>query len=72
MDGFAGVTAIDCSVDAVTVTTVAPTTAPDVALIELTPIPTPVAKPPGVIVATPGVADVQDTEPVRFWVLLSL
>jgi hypothetical protein len=66
IDGFAGVTAIDCSVGAVTVNTVDPTRAPDVALIELVPIATPVAKPPAVIVATPGVADAQVTEAVRF------
>jgi hypothetical protein len=72
MDGFAGVTAIDCSVGAVTVSTVDPTTDPDVALIELVPIATPVAKPLPVIVSTPDVADAQVTEAVKFCVLLSL
>ena len=37
IDGFAGVTAIDCSVAAVTVSTVEPLTAPSVALIVLVP-----------------------------------
>jgi hypothetical protein len=72
IEGFDGVTAIDCKVGAVTVSTADPATDPDVALIELVPTPTPVAKPPAVIVATPGVADVQVTWPVRFCVLLSL
>ena len=46
IDGFAGVTAIDCSVAAVTVSTVEPTSlAPDVALIVLVPTATPVARP---------------------------
>jgi hypothetical protein len=72
MDGFAGVTAIDCSVAAVTVSIAEPTTDPEVALIVLLPVPAPVAKPPAVIVATPGVADAHVTEDVRFCVLLSL
>ena len=37
IDGFAGVTAIDCSVAAVTVSTVDPLTPPSVALIVLVP-----------------------------------
>ena len=45
IDGFAGVTAIDCSVAAVTVSTVEPLTAPNVALIVLVPPPAPVARP---------------------------
>jgi hypothetical protein len=53
--GLAGVTAIDCSVAAVTVSKVEPTTDPDVALMLLVPTPAPVAKPPVVIVAVPGV-----------------
>ena len=72
MAGFAGVTAIDCSVAAVTVSTVEPTTGPNVALIVLLPTATPVAKPPAVMLATPGVADAQVTSAVRFCVLLSL
>src|ERR1017187_8864123 len=72
MDGLAGVTAIDCSVAAVTVNTVDPLTAPDVALIVLVPTATPLANPPTVIVATPVVADAQVTDAVRSCVLLSL
>jgi hypothetical protein len=72
IDGLAGVTAIDCSVAAVTVNTVEPLTPVKVALMGLVPTPTPVARPPAVIVATEGVADAQVTEPVRFWVLASL
>src|ERR1700722_16780689 len=70
--GFAGVTAMDCSVAAVTVSTVEPLTVPRGALIELVTTPAPVAKPPALIVATDGVADAHVTEPVRFWVELSL
>jgi hypothetical protein len=72
MDGLAGVTAIDCRTAAVTVNTVDPTTAPDVALIVLVPVATPVARPLPVIVATPDVAEAQVTWPVKFCVLLSL
>jgi hypothetical protein len=69
--GFAGVTAIDCRVAAVTVSTVEPTT-PSVALIVLVPTPAPVAKPPVVMVAVPGVPDAHVICEVRFCVLLSL
>ena len=72
IDGFAGVTAIDCSAAAVTVSTVEPVTAPSVALIVLVPAATPVASPPAVIVATAVVADAHVTWLVRFCVLLSL
>ena len=72
IDGFAGVTAIDCSVAAVTVSTVEPLMAPEVALIVLVPTPTPVAKPPVVMVAVEVVAEAHVTDAVRFWVLLSL
>jgi hypothetical protein len=72
IDGFAGVTAIEFSVGAVTVNTVLPLTAPKVALIVLVPAPTPVANPPALMVAVPVVPDAQVTVPVRFWVLLSL
>jgi hypothetical protein len=70
--GLAGVTAIDCSVAAVTVSKVEPTTDPDVALMLLVPTPAPVAKPPVVIVAVPGVPEAHVTEFVKFCVLLSL
>ena len=75
IDGLAGVTAIDCSaggVGGVTVNTVVPTTEFNVALIVLVPTPAPVAKPPAVIVATPGVAEAHVTVLVRFCSLLSL
>jgi hypothetical protein len=72
MDGFAGVTAIDCSVAPPTMSTVDPTTEPSVALMELVPVPTPVARPAVVIVATEVVAELQFTEPVRSCVLLSV
>ena len=72
IDGFVGVTAIDCSVAAVTVNVVEPTTGPSVALMLLVPPPTPVARPPAVIVATVVVPDNHVTVPVTFAVLLSL
>src|SRR5579871_2865800 len=72
IDGFAGVTAIDFSVAAVTVNVVDPLIAPDVALIVLVPTATPVAKPPVVIVAVEVVPEAHVTDPVRFCVLLSL
>jgi hypothetical protein len=72
IDGFAGVTAIDCSVAVDTVSKVEPTTDPDVALIVLVPAEAAVANPPALIVAVAVVPDAQVTEAVRFWVLLSL
>jgi hypothetical protein len=71
-EGLAGVTAIDCSVAAVTVSTVEPEIAPDVALMVDGPAEAPVARPPAVMVATAGVAELQVTLPVKFCVLLSL
>ena len=71
-DGFAGVTAIDCSTAAVTVNKVEPLIAPELALMVLVPIPTAVARPPAVIVAVPVVPEVHVTELVRFCVLLSV
>ena len=70
--GLAGVTAMDCSTAAVTVNTVEPLMAPSVALMELVPVATPVARPPLVIVATDGVAEAHVTCEVRFCVLASL
>jgi hypothetical protein len=72
IDGLPGVTAIDCKVAAVTVSTVDPLTAPSVALIVLVPTPAPVAKPAAVIVATEVVAEAHVNWAVRFCVLLSL
>jgi hypothetical protein len=71
IDGFAGVTAIDTNVAAVTVSVVEPLTAPEAALIVLVPAATPMANPPVVIVATPVVAELQVTELVKFCVELS-
>ncbi len=72
IDGFAGVTAIDCSVAAVTVRTVEPLIAPDVALIVEVPTPAPVARPAVLIVAVVVVPDDQVTVDVRFCVVPSL
>src|SRR5271163_1345066 len=72
IEGFAGVTAIDCNVAAVTVRTVEPLIAPDVALIVEVPTPAPVARPAVVIVAVVVVPDDQVTVDVRFWVEPSL
>ena len=72
MDGFAGVTAIDCSTAAVTVSTVEPVTPLSVALMVLVPLLTPVARPPALMVATEVVAEAHVTWAVRFCVLLSL
>src|SRR5277367_2934955 len=72
MLGLAGVTAMDCSVAAVTVSTVEPEIAPEVALTVEVPAEAPVAKPLALMVATAGEAEAQVTLPVRFCVLLSL
>jgi hypothetical protein len=71
MEGFAGVTAIDTSAGAVTVSVVEPVILPSVALIVDVPVFTPFAKPPAVIVATPGAEDPHVTVLVRFCVLPS-
>ena len=71
IEGFAGVTAIDTSVGAVTVRFVDPSTAPEAACIWLAPVATPVANPPAVMVTTLLVCEVQVTEPVKFCVELS-
>ena len=72
IDGLAGVTAMDCRVAAVTVSTVEPTIDPDVALIVLVPTATAVANPPALMVAVVVVPEAHVTEAVRFCVLLSL
>ena len=72
IDGLAGVTAIDCNVAAVTVSTVEPTTDPDVALTVLVPTATAVANPPAVMLAVATVPVAHITVVVRFAVLLSL
>ena len=71
IEGFAGVTAIDTSAGAVTVSSVVPSTAPDAASILLDPVATPVANPPAVIVTTPVDCELQVTELVKFCVELS-
>jgi hypothetical protein len=71
IEGFAGVTAIDTSVGAVTVSFVVPSTAPEAALIVLVPAATPVANPPAVIVTTPVDCEVQVTELVKSCMELS-
>ena len=72
IDGFAGVTAIDCNVAAVTVNTVEPLIVPDVAVIVEVPTPAPVAKPDALIVAVKVVPELQVTLEVRFCVVPSL
>ena len=72
MKGFAGVTAIETSTGAVTVKFVEPLIEPDAAEIVVLPVATPVASPTLVIVAVAVFVELQVTELVRFWVLLSL
>jgi hypothetical protein len=69
---FDGVTAIDCSVGAVTVSTVEPATAPSVALIALVPGATPLARPLAPMVAVAVVPEDQVTDAVMFCVVESL
>jgi hypothetical protein len=66
MLGLAGVTAMDCSVAAVTVMTVLPVTPFNVAEIDEVPTPAAVARPVLVIVTTDGLAEVHVTLPVKF------
>jgi hypothetical protein len=66
IEGFAGVTAIDCRVAAVTVKPVDPTMEDDVAEIVEIPTPAPVAKPVAVIVATVVVPELHVAVVVRF------
>ena len=66
--GFAGVTAMDVSAAAATVSVVLPTTLPEVAEIVLVPVATAVARPAVLMVATVAAADAQLTVAVRFWV----
>jgi hypothetical protein len=70
--GFAGVTAMDTSVAAVTVSVVLPTIPPLVAEIELVPAFSADARPPLLIVAVAVVPEAHVTLPVRFCVELSL
>src|ERR1700678_977327 len=72
IDGFAGVTAIDCSVSAVTVSKVEPEIDDDVAVIVELPTPAPLARPPVLIVAMVVVPEDQVTLDVKFCVVPSL
>ena len=65
IDGFAGVTAMDTRVAAVTVSVVEPLTLPDVALMVEVPVATAVASPPAVMVATLVVAELHVAVLVR-------
>ena len=68
-DGEAGVTAIDTSAAAVTVSVVDPLIAPDVAVISVVPAARLEARPLAAIVAVAGVPDVHVTLAVRVCVL---
>src|SRR6266478_5496450 len=73
VDGFVGLTLIDCSTAAVTVSTAVFEVIPLwVALMSLEPMATPVARPVALIVAAAVLEEVQVTELVRFWVVPSL
>ena len=73
IDGLTGVTAIDTSVAAVTVSTSTGEVTPDsAAVMLLVPTPTPLASPPLVIVAVESVAEFHVTVLVMFCVELSL
>ena len=72
IDAFAGVTAIEVSVAAVTVSPVDPTIDPDVARIVVLPTVNVVAKPVPLIVATAVLVELHVTVLVRFCVLVSL
>jgi len=72
IEGFAGVTAIDTRVAAVTVRVVDPLTVPELAPIVVVPTVAPVARPPLEIVATAGDEELQVTVLVRFCVLPSV
>jgi hypothetical protein len=71
-DGLAGVTAIDASVAAVTVSVVEPLTAPEAAWMVVAPAAKLVAKPALLIVATAVAEELHVAEPVRFCVLPSV
>ena len=65
IEGFAGVTAIDTRTAGPTVKVVLPDTSPKEALTWQVPGAAPLARPPGVIVATAGLDDTQAAELVR-------
>ena len=73
MLGFVGVTAIDTSVAAVTVSVAVLLVTPlEVAVIAVVPIATALARPDALMFATPGVAEFHAAVPVRFAVLPSV
>jgi hypothetical protein len=72
IEGFAGVTAMDCSVAAVTVSPVEPTIDDEVAETVEDPTPAPVARPAAVIVAVAVFDELHVAVVVRFWVVPSL
>jgi hypothetical protein len=73
IDGLTGVMAIDCRVAPVTVrTSGGEVMLPKVAVMLLVPVPTPVARPAVLIVATVVVAEFQVTWLVMFAVVVSL
>ena len=71
-EGFAGVTAIDTSVAAVTVSVVLPEMLPEVARMVVDPVPRAVAKPAVLIVATVPAEELHVEVLVRFCVVPSL
>ena len=73
MEALDGVTAIETSVAALTVNVAGGLVMlPDVAVMFDVPVPTAVARPAALIVATAGVAEFQVADAVRFWVLVSV
>jgi hypothetical protein len=70
-DGFTGVTAIDTSVAAVTVSVVLPETVPEVAWMVVDPVPTALASPAVLIVATAAAEELHVAVLARFCVLPS-
>jgi hypothetical protein len=72
IDAFAGVTDMDTSVAGVTVRVVLPLMLPEPAWIVVEPVPTEVANPAVLMVATVVAEELQVAVLVRFWVLPSL
>ena len=72
IEGFAGVTATDTSVAAVTVSVVLPEMEPEVARIVVEPVPTAVARPAVLIVATVPAEELHVAVLVRSCVVPSL
>jgi hypothetical protein len=74
MEELSGVMAIDCNEGAVVVTVneVELAIEPEIARMVVLPAPVPVAKPAELIVAMAVFVELQETVPVRFWVVPSL